>query len=277
MSIRSGIEERVYRGMLSLYPAEFRDRFADEMVQLFHDTLRDARAGRGSGGTAGAWLRLLGDVATTAAVERMWRNRTMARSLASAPPIQAPALGAAGVIGGVVLLAAFLIDIPPDLNTVRLILFDLGSIAIVLAVHRRQAPIAPALALSGAVPAVLANAWYLVMVVLMIGRPDPVFGGAFGLVAFWAALAVWIGDAWFGLVTFRLGAVTRLGATAVALGATLAITGIDRLGLTSEAAPTIFGPLSQIGIVTMGIGWILLGLDIAFRRRAATRTVNSGP
>ncbi|MEA2651831.1 MAG: hypothetical protein QOI85_1552 [Chloroflexota bacterium] len=276
MTIRAGIDERIYRGILLLYPAEFRDRFADEMVQLFHDKLRDARAGSGSGGAAGAWLRMLGDVATTAALERMRRNRIMAHSLTVAPPRPVRALGIAGIIGGAVLLAAFVIPIPDGLAVLRIFMFNLGAIAVVLAVHARQAPIAPALALSGAVPAVLANAWYLVMVVLMIGRPDPAFGGAFGLVAFWAALAMWIGDAWFGLVTFRLGAVTRVGAMAVALGATLAITGIDRLGLTSEAAPTIFGPLSQIGIITMGIGWILLGLDIAFRRRAATRTVTSG-
>ena len=42
----------------------------------------------------------------------------------------------------------------------------------------------------------------------------------------------------------------RLGAAAVALGSLLAVTGIDRLGLVSEAAPTIFNTLSQLGIVT---------------------------
>jgi len=262
MTLPARVGERVYRGILRLYPADFRDRFGEEMVQLFNDKLRDARTGRAPVGSAGAWLGMLGDVAATAALEHVRRKRTVAHSLTSTPTIQARVLGAAGIMGGAVLLAAFLIDIPTDLNTLRIILINLAAIAVILAVHQRQAAVAPRLALVGAVPAVLANAWYLVMILLAIG----------GLVLFWAGVALWVAFAWFGFVTFRIGAVTRWGALAVTIGAALTFTGIDRLGLTSEAAPTIFGPLSQIGIVMMGIGWILLGLDVAMRRRA-TRSV----
>jgi len=56
----------------------------------------------------------------------------------------------------------------------------------------------------------------------------------------------------------------------VALGSLLAITGIDRIGLVSESAPTIFNTLSQVGIVVMAIGWVILGIDVATRRSAAT-------
>jgi hypothetical protein len=266
MTIRSGIEERVYRGMLLLYPADFRDRFAGEMVQLFHDKLRDARAGRGSGGAAGAWLRLLGDVAATAALERMRRNRTVAHSLNVAAPLPVRVLGIAGIIGGAVLLAAFVVPIPADLEALRIVMFNLGAMAVVLAVHARQAAVARSVSLVGSIPALLANAWYIVIIVMDLGRTEP-FAGRFGLM-FWSGMALWLTDTWFGIVALRLGAVSRLGALALSVGAPLAFTGISSLDLGS----TIFGTLSQVGIVTMGIGWILLGFD-AMRRRAAPASV----
>lgn len=37
----------------------------------------------------------------------------------------------------------------------------------------------------------------------------------------------------------------------------------------SEATPTIFNTLSQVGIVVMAVGWIVLGIDLAMRRVAA--------
>jgi hypothetical protein len=176
----------------------------------------------------------------------------------------------AGILGGVVLLAAFVTEIAPGLNNLRLLLFNIGAMAVAIGVHRRQAPAAPGLALVGAVPAFLANAWYVAMVLLAIGRPNP-FGGDFGVVYFAASLALWVADAWFGLVTVRLGVVTPWGALALAIGSILAIPGIDRLGLTSPANPTIFGPLSLVGIALNGIGWILLGLDVATHGRATTQ------
>jgi hypothetical protein len=60
--------------------------------------------------------------------------------------------------------------------------------------------------------------------------------------------------------------MSRVGALAVAAGSLLALTGIDRLGLVSESAPTIFNTLSQVGLVAMAAGWIVLGLDVALRR-----------
>jgi hypothetical protein len=69
----------------------------------------------------------------------------------------------------------------------------------------------------------------------------------------------------FGAASAVIGAVSRIGSWAVAVGSVLAVTGIDRLGLVSEANPTVFNTLSQIGIVAMAAGWIILGLDVAFR------------
>ena len=188
----------------------------------------------------------------------------MARQLAASSSPATLALAVIGILGGAVLLAAFVVDIPSDLNTLRLVLFNAGAIAIVVGVHRRQAATAPLLALLGAVPALVANAWYLAMTILAIGRPEP-FAGDLGLVYFLAGVAMWLADAAFGLVTLRLGVVRRWGALALAVGSVVAVTGIDRLGLTSGANPTIFGPLALAGVALNGIGWILLGLDLATR------------
>jgi hypothetical protein len=265
---RATRQERIYRGLLRLYPAEFRARFSDEMAQLFGDQLRDARIGAAPTGAARTWLRTLGDLAVTAASERLRRDRTVAHSLATSPSTSSRVLGLVGILGGAVLLAAFVIDIAPGLNVLRLVLFNLGAMAIVLAVHRRQASAAPTLALLAAVPALVANAWYLAMVLLSIGRPQPPLGDSdFRLVMFFAGAAMWLTDAAFGLVTLRLGVVARWAALALAIGSVLAFTGMDRLELTSPSNPTIFQPLSLVGIALNGIGWILLGLDLAIRRR----------
>ena len=190
----------------------------------------------------------------------------MMPALAASPSVSGRVLGLAGILGGGVLLAAFVLEIPADLNIIRLVLYLLGAIAIVLAVHHRQAAASPTVARVVAVGAVVANASVLLREVLPYGPWHP-FAGDNGLVLFCAGIAMWLTDAAFGLVTLRLGLVTRWGALALAVGSVLAIAGIDRFGLTSDAHPTIFGPLSLIGIALNGIGWILLGLDVAFQRR----------
>jgi hypothetical protein len=85
---------------------------------------------------------------------------------------------------------------------------------------------------------------------------------------FYAGLAMWLSDAAFGFVTLRVAGLTRWGAIALGVGSLLAILGMSHLQLTSPANPTIFGPLSLIGIALNGIGWILLGGDLALRDRA---------
>lgn len=171
-------------------------------------------------------------------------------------------LGLAGVLGGAVLLAAFVIEIPPGLNDVRIVTFNLGAIAVVVALHRRPGSASGALTSVASFAAVVANAWHLSMVVLSIGRADP-FAGDFGLVSFYAAMAMWLADAAFGAAALRGGVASRWGPLALTIGSILAIAGMDRLGLTSVTNPTIFGPLALTGVALSGLGWILLGLEIA--------------
>jgi hypothetical protein len=175
------------------------------------------------------------------------------------------ALGALGVIGGLVLLAAFLpLEIPPDLNVGRLVLFNLGAMAVVIAAHRGHASVDASWAWLATIPAVLANASHLVLTIVATTRERP-FAGDFGVVYFWAGLAMWLSDAWFGFAALRLGVLTRWGAAALGVGSLLAILGMDRLELTSTANPTIFGPIALVGIALNGLGWVLLGVDLARR------------
>lgn len=186
----------------------------------------------------------------------------MAASLPGPPPIVTRALGVVGIVGGVALLAAFGADIPPALNNVRIVLFLGGAIAIAVAVHPRLARVSRRLALAGAVPIVLGNALYIAWVLLSLGQARP-FAGDFGLVGFYAGLAFWLGDAWFGLVALRIRVLARPALVVLLVGSVLAITGIDRLELTSEVSPTIFGPLSLLGAALNGVAWVLLGIEVA--------------
>jgi hypothetical protein len=59
----------------------------------------------------------------------------------------------------------------------------------------------------------------------------------------------------------------RWGALAPAIGPILAFTGMDRLKLVRGDRAWLFTPAPLISIALSGLGWILLGLDVAFRRR----------
>jgi hypothetical protein len=259
VTVRRGGVERVYRGMLGLYPAEFRRRFGEDMVQLFHDRLRDARSGRAAGGELVALIALVGDLIVHASLEQLRRNRTMAHSLTSAPSIASRVLGFAGVVAGLAILAAFVIDLPSGVFRDRLIVFGIGVVAIGIGVHLRQRSLAPPAALA-AILILVAAVGFFIVTMLVEGIPS--------IVAFWSSLALWLASAAFGVVSALIGAVSRIGGWAVAVGSLLTLTGIDRLGLVSASEPTVFNTISQVGIVIMAVGWIILGLDVALRRVA---------
>ena len=185
-------------------------------------------------------------------------------------------LGVVGILGGLVLLAAFVVDIPRALNPARLVLFYAGAIAVAVSVHPWHERIAPRLALAGAVPLVIANAWSIIWVLLSLGRESP-FAGDFGLIGFYAGLAVWLADAWFGLCAFRIGVMWRTATFVLAAGSLLAITGMDRLELTTPTDPTIFEPLALLGIALNAVAWILLGTQVATGRVQASPAAVASP
>ena len=170
-------------------------------------------------------------------------------------------LGLLGIVGGIAVLAAFVVTIPPAQNTVRIFLFLAGGVGVALAAHEPQARVLGRLALAGVIPLVLANGVVAIWEVLSLGRDRP-FAGDFGLIGFYAGLAMWLAHAWYGITTVRIGVLSRWAAIALVVGSVLAITGMDRLELTSSVNPTLFGPLSLLGIALNGIAWALLGLGV---------------
>jgi hypothetical protein len=105
------------------------------------------------------------------------------------------------------------------------------------------------------------------MVVLGVGRPQfPEPEPEFRLVMFYAGAAMWLTDAIFALAVWRLGTATAWGAVTLAVGSVLAFLGMDRLELVRGDFASVFVPLALLGVALNGTGWILLGLDVAFRR-----------
>ncbi len=267
--------ERLYRGLLRLYPSDFRARFGDEMVQLFGDQLRDARTRRVASrpdGAAQIWRRTLSDLAITAVSEHARRDRTMAHSLTEAPSIPTRALGLIGILGGVALVLAFIPNLPWiwDFVAVRLVLFNVGAVAIGLAAYRAGALGSgrASVAIAGAV--ILANVWYLVMVIAGIGRPQfPEADPDFRLIAFYAGAAMWLTDAMFGYMIWRVGKMARWVGLALAMGSLFGFTGMDRLELVRGDLAWFWTPAALVGVGVNGLAWIALGIAVATRRRVA--------
>ena len=64
------VSDRVYRGLLAAYPAEFRRRYGPEMAQVFRTCCRTTYNSSGVGGVLRLWLPTLWDWARSAAGER---------------------------------------------------------------------------------------------------------------------------------------------------------------------------------------------------------------
>jgi hypothetical protein len=186
------------------------------------------------------------------------------------------AVAVLGIVPGLALLAGFIPDLPAGLNTARILLFLCGGVAVVLAAYGPHSAASSRLALTGAVPIILANGTLATWVLLSIGRERP-GAGEFGLVGFYAGLGLWLAHAWYGIIAIWIDVMWRWPAFVLVVGSLLAITGMDRLELTSPAHPTIFGPLSLLGIALNGIAWVLVGVEIVTRGMRRDRPATTAP
>lgn len=283
---RSGRSERIYAALLHAYPREFRGRYGEEMILLFADQLRDARAATGAADVASTWFRTLLDLLSSAIGEHMRRDRTMAQSLATFEPTPTMRwLGLFSVAGAALLLLAFLTWTPfesLEVNTVRLVVFGLSGAAIAIAFHGRQARVAPRLANVATGAVVVAGVWYSAGTVIGFFVESP-FSGTFGFIGALAAAALFGTPTLYGLAMLRIGAAWegmprwRAAATRVAaivlLGSVLAVAGNDRWGLTHD--PTfgwLWSQLALLGVFFAGAGWAVLGLVLVSGRTRARAT-----
>ena len=259
-------QEHLFRALLRLYPAEFRTRYGDELLQLCADELRDARVPTTRRGSLRTLLATLIDVTWSGLVERVSNGG------APAPTLTMRVLGLLGIAAGLILVSAFVFFIPGEFNLARLLLFNAGAIAITVAVARLASDRVGRLGQVLAVSVVVANLAYAVGT-LYTGQFEYPFAGLRGVVYAWITMAMWLSDGLFGLVVFRLGGLAGLGGAALALGG-FAILGGDRFWEPSELAGTV----AAAGVMLNGFGWIVLGLVVAFRHRpAAALTERSRP
>jgi hypothetical protein len=268
-----GGSERLYAGLLWLYPGEFRRRYADEMVRLFADQLRDARATGRPGVTAATWLRSLIDLVANAIGEHLRKDRAMAQSLATFEPTRTMRLlGLFGILGAGLLLWAFVSFNPfadPTVNGIRLFAFSLAGAAISLAFYRRQSLVAPTLALLTTGAVVIAGAWYATWLILSSGVKSPHIG-TFGLISLLAGIALWVtpaiwaigllhtGAAWQGMSSNRA-LLAKLGA-AILIGSIVAWFGDDRIGMVDSLWGEMWQAVALAGVAMNGMGWLILGV-----------------
>jgi hypothetical protein len=180
-------------------------------------------------------------------------------------------LGLLGVIGGAFLLLGYInLDAwTPDLFNLRLLLFNLGAIAVGLAAYPRHAAVSRPLALVGTIPVVVANAAYLLFIIKLVAQSGELGPGDYQPIGLFiiSAAAMWLSDAWLGLVTFRLGVLNRWSALALLVGSLAALAGMGNFGLAPEGS--LASQVILTGLAVHGLGWVLLGLELALRRRPA--------
>ena len=249
--------ERGFRLLLRLYPDAFRARYGDELIALCMDELRDAASPGARRGPARTLVANLIDVGWSGLVERVTNGG------APAPTPATRVLGLIGIAGGLILVSAFLTFIPGAFNNARLVLFNAGAIALAIGAFGRLS--SPGRRWAGVLVAlvIVANMAFALGVVYTAQFERP-FADGRGIVFAWLNHGIWLADSLFAIVVFRLGGVARLASPALALGA-FAVLGIVP-GLGSLWEP---GELPQVlalgGVALNGLGWILLGLVVAFR------------
>lgn len=270
MTAQPGGHKQLYRGLLRLYPADYRERYSDQMVQLFSDQVRDQ-------GRARSWLKAMGDIPGSALSEHLRRNRTMAQSLTLAPTPASRVLGLLGVIGGGFLLLGWinLDEWTPDLFNLRLLAFNLGAIAVGLAAYQRHAAVSRSLALASSVPVILANAAYMLFTLKLVAQPGQLGPGGYQPVDLFilTAAAMWLSDAWFGAVAFRLRVLSRWSSVALLVGSLAAFAGMSNFGLAPSGS--MMEKIILVLVALHGVAWILLGLEVALKRRPAPPTTTA--
>jgi hypothetical protein len=102
------LSERLYQRLLAIYPAAYRREYGPRMLQLFRDLRRDASRRGKRRDQATLWLRVLGDVGTTAWAEHVSEFR---RSIMNKPVEKFgvhPSRGIWLIVSAAILAAGFL-------------------------------------------------------------------------------------------------------------------------------------------------------------------------
>lgn len=259
--------ERLYAALLHLYPLEFRLAYGEPMAQLFGDLMRDAEASSSPRrAVATTWFRGLVDLGVSAITEHARGEPSVGQSFRIvAPSRSSRLLGLLGIVGGLWLLSAWFVFFSEAVNVARLVVFNLGAIAIAIGVTRTWSDRLLGRGRAATAAVVLANVAYAASIVLtMEGRPR-VFGDNDAFVWMIVGVALWLADGFFGLVATRLPGLAKIGGAALVAGSLSAL-GVGGLVFVEPGVMNFFGNLALAGAFLNGVGWILLGLALNRRR-----------
>ena len=229
--------------LVSLYPAAWRARYADEFAALLED--RPPR------------LQQVIDIAWGAVDAHLFPQAPEGRYR-----MFTRLSGLSGLLAGLLLLVGFvvnvggLVNIDPTTNAYRILAFYLFALVGLLGIHVRQVIVRPGLAWFGFVAALTAIALGVVSAAASASGTEWAGGG----LAFVAGIALWIGFSMLGATMLAAGVFPMPVGLAMTIASTMALVGLNLRN--ADAGFGIPGAVSQIGIILFGLAWIGIGLSL---------------
>ena len=247
------LTDALYRRLLVLYPASFRDEYGTEMAMVFRDAIRAAARRDGAAGVLKVLGATLVDLGVTALTERLEEGFDMSKNAFVRYS------GLAGVLGGMVLLLMWYVEfwggrVEGSLLEPYLPFYALGLTAGTIGLFALTAEdegINSAgriglglLALSG--------------VMMVLGTGLMVWLAMdIGWTVWMAGLLIHpIGLVLFGIDAMRLNALPRWNATPLSIGTACLLCTIGILLSSWQNRPPYF----FLFLLTLGAGWVVLGL-----------------
>ena len=259
--------ERVYRALLLLYPAEFRQRYGQPMVQLFRDVCRDAYRQGGAEALLHWWAAALFDLVQTVITE--WRKVNFGMSTNKF--IQWS--GWLCIFGGIFFAASSLSQLQPGSQTYNLsiaalipgmVFITLGLLGICLRYYRQINLFGKLALLAALVGAAIATIGWLLIITI---------GDSMWNVFLVGWLLYLAGHTVFGGFATTTHLLPRWN-FALLIGSALPLT-IAVLGLSRQSDPSGANWGAFAMLLLIGIGWMLTGWALNSQSTPSLQPANS--
>jgi len=230
--------------VLRLFPAAWRQRYADELLAILDAQPPNLR-------------ELIGLLycALDAHLDPQVGAGGDFSFMEGRPSMRTRILAGAAVGSGLVIIFGLIITVEDGI-VFRLALFYALATLGLIGIHARQVSRAPALAWICFVPALVAYAFSLAAVLgPAVGANLPLIGGRNP--SFVAQEGFWITSALFGAGTFAIGVLPRPAALALTIGAPLAMIGMF---IGNSGGPNL-ELAARVGVVAYGVSFVWLGLS----------------
>lgn len=226
------------RRLVGLYPAAWRQRYAEEFLALLEDQ------------PPGAIQTI--DVAWGAIDAHLFPQAPEGRFR-----MFTRIAGAAAFVAGLLLIIGAFWDGGPSLSAFRVAAVYALILVGIVGIHLRQVSVRPALAWFGFAAAFIGWGVGVTSIVLATAGVLPPSGGELGWIA---GFALWIGSIALGATMLAIGAFPLPVGLAITIGAPLAMIGlaVGRADVTADALDIVV----RAGIILFGLGWSGAGLSL---------------